>query len=103
MNSKCYSASMNPHESAFAESFITKARRERALELLAGSKNRHKFTSKFDHHGRDYFIPECIVRLTRDSSTRRILRTYSERWAHPKPAMSLVVSTTARTWNCSLL
>ena len=51
---------MNPHESAFAESFILKARRERALELLASSKNRHKFTSKFDHHGRYYFIPECI-------------------------------------------
>jgi len=50
---------MNPQESAFAESFISKARRERALELLASSKNRHKFTSKFDHHGRD-FIPECI-------------------------------------------
>ena len=57
---RCYSAGMNPHESAFAESFISKARRERALELLASSKNRHKFTSKFDHHGRDYFIPECI-------------------------------------------
>jgi hypothetical protein len=51
---------MNPHESAFAESFISKVRRERALELLASSKNRHKFTSTFDHHGRDYFIPECI-------------------------------------------
>ena len=50
----------NSHESAFAESFISKARRERALELLASSKNRHTFTSKFDHHGRDYFIPECI-------------------------------------------
>ena len=55
-----YSASMNPHEVAFVESFIAKARRERALELLASSKNRHKFTSKFDHHGGDYFIPECI-------------------------------------------
>ena len=51
---------MNPHESAFAESFISKARRERALELLASSKNRHKFTRKFDQHGQDYFIPECI-------------------------------------------
>lgn len=51
---------MNPHESAFAESFILKARRERALEMLANPKNRHKLTSKFDHHGRDYFIPECI-------------------------------------------
>ena len=51
---------MNPHESDFAKSFISKARRERALELLASSKNRDKFTSKFDHHGRDYFIPECI-------------------------------------------
>ena len=51
---------MNPHEAALVESFIVKARRERALELLASSKNRHKFTSKFDHHGRDYFIPECI-------------------------------------------
>jgi hypothetical protein len=51
---------MNPHESTFAESFISKVRRERALELLASSKNRHKFTSKFDHHGRDHFIPECI-------------------------------------------
>jgi hypothetical protein len=33
------------------------------LELLASSKNRHEFTSKFDHHGhhgRDYFNPECI-------------------------------------------
>jgi hypothetical protein len=30
-----YSAGMNPHESAFAESFISKARRERALELPA--------------------------------------------------------------------
>ena len=55
-----YSADMNPHESAFVESFVLKARRERALELLASSKNRHKFTSKFDHHGRDYIIPECI-------------------------------------------
>jgi hypothetical protein len=51
---------MNPHESAFVESFVVKARRERALEFLASSKNRHKFTSKFDHHGRNYFIPECI-------------------------------------------
>jgi hypothetical protein len=51
---------MNPHESAFAESFISKARRERALELLGSPKNRHKLTSTFDHHGRDYFIPECI-------------------------------------------
>jgi hypothetical protein len=30
------------------------------LELLASSKNRHKFTSDFDHHGRYYFIPECM-------------------------------------------
>ena len=51
---------MNPHESAFVESFVVKARRERALELLASSKNRHKFTSKFDHDGLNYFIPECI-------------------------------------------
>ena len=55
-----YSAAMNPHEVAFVGSFIVKPRRERALELLASSKNRHKFTSKFDHHGRDYVIPECI-------------------------------------------
>lgn len=59
----CYSAGMNPHESAFAESFISKARRERVLELLASSKNRYKFTSKLDHHGRDYFIPECILSI----------------------------------------
>jgi hypothetical protein len=51
---------MNPHEEAFVEAFIVKVRRERALELLASSKNRHKLTSKFDHHGRDYFIAECI-------------------------------------------
>jgi hypothetical protein len=51
---------MNPHESAFVESFILKARRERALEMLASPKNRHKFTSRFDHHGQTYFIPECI-------------------------------------------
>ena len=55
-----YSAGMNPHESAFVEAFIVKPRRERALELLASSKNRHKFTSKVDHHGLDYVIPECI-------------------------------------------
>jgi len=53
-------ASMNPHEVAFVGAFIVKARRERALELLASSKNRFKFTRKFDHHGRDYFISECI-------------------------------------------
>ena len=58
--SVCVSAGMNPLESAFAESFISKARRERALELLASSKNRRKFTSTFDHHGRDCFIPEFI-------------------------------------------
>ena len=51
---------MNLHEVAFVESFIVKPRRERAKELLGSSKNRHKFTSKFDHHGLDYFIPECI-------------------------------------------
>ncbi len=51
---------MNPHETAFVESFIISIRRERALELLARPKNRHKLTEKFDHHGRDYFIPECI-------------------------------------------
>jgi hypothetical protein len=55
-----YSAGMNLHESAFVDAFIVKPRRQRALELLASSKNRHKFTSKFDHHGRDYFAPECI-------------------------------------------
>lgn len=51
---------MSPHESAFVESFIVKPRRERALEQLASSKNRHKFTGKFDHHGLDYFISDCI-------------------------------------------
>jgi hypothetical protein len=55
-----YSSGMSPHESAFVECFIVKERRERALEQLASSKNRHKFTSKFDHHGLDYLIPECI-------------------------------------------
>ena len=57
---RCTGAGMNPHESAFIQSFLVKARRKRALELLASSKNRRKFTSKFDHHGLDYFIPECI-------------------------------------------
>lgn len=51
---------MSPHESEFVGSFIVKQRRERVLEQLASSKNRRKFTSKFDHHGIDYFIPECI-------------------------------------------
>jgi hypothetical protein len=51
---RCYSAGMNLHESALAEAFISKARRERVLELLASSKNRHKFTSEFDHHRRYY-------------------------------------------------
>jgi len=55
-----YSAGMNPHEAAFVESFVVKGRRQRALELLATPKNRFKFTGKFDHHGRDYLIPECI-------------------------------------------
>jgi hypothetical protein len=49
-----------PPESEFLEAFIVKPRRQRELEPLASSKNRHKFTSKFDHHGRDYVIPECI-------------------------------------------
>jgi hypothetical protein len=52
---------MNPHELAFVESFVWKERRERALEFLANPKNRYKFTGKFDHHGRYYFISECIV------------------------------------------
>jgi len=34
--------------------------KERALELLASSKHRYKFTSKLDHHGRNYFIPDYI-------------------------------------------
>ena len=55
-----YSAGTNPHEAAFVESFVLKGRRQRALELLANPKNRFKFTGKFDHHVRDYLIPECI-------------------------------------------
>ena len=51
---------MNLHESAFVESFIVKPRRERVLEFLASSKNRHKFTSMFDHHGRNYIVPGRI-------------------------------------------
>ena len=51
---------MNLHESAFVESFVLKTRRKRALEFLASSKNRRKFTSKFDHNGLDYFVTECI-------------------------------------------
>lgn len=51
---------MNSHESAFVGSFIVRARRERALEFLVSSKNRHKFTRELDHHGQYYFIPECI-------------------------------------------
>ena len=60
MTIRVYSAGMNPHEAAFVESFVVKGRRQRALELLANPKNRFKFTGKFDHHGRDYLIPECI-------------------------------------------
>jgi hypothetical protein len=70
---------MNPHESAFVESFIVKQRRERTLEQLASSKNRHKFTSKFDHHGLDYFIPGCIrsieLRYQHAPDIANILRT----------------------------
>ena len=51
---------MIQHELAFVESFMVKPLRERALELLASSKIRHKLTSKFDHHRRDYLAPECI-------------------------------------------
>lgn len=47
-------SSVNPHKAAFVESFVLKTQRERALELLASSKNRHKFTGMFDHHGRNY-------------------------------------------------
>ena len=64
-------------ESAFVESFILKPRRERALELLASSKNRHKFTSKFDHHGRDYIIPKCI-------------RPIEPRHQHPPPIADML-------------
>jgi hypothetical protein len=68
---------MSPHESAFVESFIVKQRRERVLEQLASSKNRHKFTSKFDHHGLDYFIPECI-------------RSIEPRYQHPPDITSIL-------------
>jgi hypothetical protein len=51
---------MNPHETAFVESFVVKPRRERALAMLSSPKNRFKFTSKFYHHGQDYFIGEWI-------------------------------------------
>ena len=74
-----YIASMNQHESAFVESFIVKPRRERILELLASSKNRYKFTSKFDHHGRNYIVPECIrpfqPRYQHASEIEQILRS----------------------------
>ena len=51
---------MNPHESAFVESFVVQPRRQRAMELLASSNSRYRFTRNFDHRGRDYFLPECI-------------------------------------------
>jgi hypothetical protein len=70
-------ARMNSHEAAFVEAFIVKVRRERALELIANAKNRHKLTSKFDHHGRDYFIPECI-------------RPILPRYQHPPEIASLL-------------
>ena len=70
---------MNPHESAFVESFIVKPRRERVLESLASSKNRHKFTSMFDHHGRSYIVPGCIrqvePRYQHVSDLEQILRS----------------------------
>jgi hypothetical protein len=50
---------MNFHESAFVTAFVVKSRRERALEILASSKNRHKLTNEFDHHGR-YIDSDCI-------------------------------------------
>ena len=40
------------------------------MEPLDSAKNRHKFTGRFDHHGRAYFIPECI-------------RTIEPRYQHP--------------------
>jgi hypothetical protein len=70
---------MNPHESAFVESFIVKPRRERVLEFLASSKNRHKFTGMFDHHGRNYIVPGCIrqvePRYQHASDLEQILRS----------------------------
>lgn len=30
------------------------------LGLLASSKNRHKFTSEFNHHARNYFVPKYV-------------------------------------------
>jgi hypothetical protein len=70
---------MNSHESAFVESFIVKPRRERVLESLASPKNRHKFTSMFDHHGRNYIVPGCIrqvePRYQHASDLEQILRS----------------------------
>jgi len=78
LHQRCTVQAMNPHESAFVESFIVKPRQERSLEVLASSKGRHKLTSKFDHHGRDYIASECIrpilPRYQHPSEIAKILR-----------------------------
>ena len=68
---------MNPHEQAFVEAFVQKARRERALLCLGDPKKRLKFTERFAHHGGDILIPEH-------------LRSIAPSQQHPKDLYSLL-------------
>jgi hypothetical protein len=51
---------MNLHEQGFVDSFVQRARRERALLCLANRKKRRKFVGEFAHHGTYILMPECL-------------------------------------------
>jgi hypothetical protein len=51
---------MDPHERAFAESFVKRDRVERILMCLSNRKKRHKFVRELAHHGIYFLAPECL-------------------------------------------
>ena len=51
---------MNLHEQGFVDSFVQRARRERALLCLANRKKRRKFVDEFAHHGTYILRSECL-------------------------------------------
>jgi hypothetical protein len=51
---------MNLHEQGFVDSFVQRARRERALLCLASRKKRRKFVDEFAHHGTYILRPDCL-------------------------------------------
>jgi hypothetical protein len=51
---------MNPHEQAFAASFVQCDRSERILLCLSNRKKRRKFVRELAHHGTYFLAPECL-------------------------------------------